>query len=250
MTIQSIYQIFIGVAVLLTAACTTIRAESLTQEEASVVAKIESWPGKWRSGKDGLAPYASSIIEDLKNLPNHSRRILYLNRLIDVVLSSSFEDCPPFPLEDWERRPVIMNANDEDPRKTLRSMHLAIVDTVEVIYCEQRRLYRPMEDRLSLILRFEQKMEKERKRLGAIDVGGASLLVDQFEKELGNYLAKGEQTEERLRIRSRFEKTMGRPIRDLLKIEEEQQQRLRLHRETVKKNMEAYKRSYYGLPPN
>ena len=86
------------------------------------------------------------------------------------------------------------------------------------------------------------KMEKERKRLGDLEVGNSGRLVDSLEVMVW-YFLKGPPSAEKQQVREVFEKTAGRPVRDHEKILADRWEFGKKQDEAARKMMRAFIRS-------
>ena len=212
--------------------------------ERKVKSEIASWTREWESKDGNVYALSKSVLADIRNLPEASRRMYYFNKFVDAVLSSSFEVGPKFPLEYWTTRPISIGADsDEDePQRLLLGRHGAIVDIGDMLYYETWRHGWLLADQIVLVFRFAAKMEEERKRLGCLEVGGSSRLVDRLEVRVWNFL-KGPPSDEQQQVREVFEKTAGRPVRDREKILADSLELDKKKDEAYHKMMKAYIRS-------
>jgi len=233
--------------VLFTGACNSIRADGLSQEEVKVRADIASWPQKWKSKENNLYDFSVSVLKDIGNIPQIWKRDAYFDQFVDAVLASSFEDCSSFPLEYWERRPIYMDT--KDPMLSLQGRHNTIVFIGELLYREQSRLFVPIKRRIALVVRFIDKMEKERRRLNAIEVGEVGgRLADVLERDVWEYL-QGQPVEEKRLVMAQFEKGIGHSVREPSKISEERRKFNKMRSETIDRRIREYMRTVYDRKP-
>lgn len=243
---KSICNVVISLALLFTGACSLTDTTDLSPEEAAVESAITSWPSKWKERGFDVYGFTETVLEDIQKISEVSRQKKCCDKLAEQVLSVSFEDGPKFPLEHWNTRPISVGAGgDEDmPRLALDSRHCIIVSIGKLFYRAQNRLAVPMEERMKLVFRFADKMEQERKRLKAMEVGSARDLIDDLERDLWYHL-QGYPTKEKQRIRAQFEKVVGRSIRDPDKIFEDRKEFLKRRTEASHKMLEEFKKSEY-----
>ena len=219
MGMKKMLYVALPLALLFAGACSMIGLPDISPEERKVKSEIASWTREWESRNGNVYALSKSVLEDIRKLPEASRRTYYFNKFVDEVLSSSFEVGPKFPLEYWTTRPISIGADSEDdePQRLLLGRHGAIVDIGEMLYYETWRHGWLLADQIVLVFRFAAKMEKERKRLGCLEVGCSGRLVDSLEERVCNFL-KGPPSDEQQQVREVFEKMAGRPVRDREKI--------------------------------
>lgn len=231
-------------ALLFAGACNMIGLTDISPEERKVKSEIASWTREWESENHNVYVLSKSVLEGIRKLPEASKRTYYFNKFVDAVLSSSFEVGPKFPLEHWTTRPITMGADckEDEPRRILLWRHRAIVDIGDMLYQETWRHGWKVADQIVLVFRFAAKMEKERKRLGDLEVGNSGRLVDSLEVMVW-YFLKGPPSAEKQQVREVFEKTAGRPVRDHEKILADRWEFGKKQDEAARKMMRAFIRS-------
>ena len=240
MGMKTIHNVAILFVLLFAGGCVT----NISPTERKVKSEIASWTREWESKNGNVYVLSKSVLEGIRKLPEASKRTYYFNKFVDAVLSSSFEVGPKFPLEHWTTRPITMGADceEDEPRRNLLWRHRAIVNIGDMLYYETWRHGWLLSDQIVLVFRFAAKMEKERKRLGDLEVGDSGRLVDTLEERVCDFL-KGPPSDEQQQVREVFEKTAGRPVRDREKIVADRLELGKKQDEAARKMMKAFIRS-------
>lgn len=240
MGMKTIHNVAILFVLLFAGGCVT----NISPTERKVKSEIASWTREWESKNGNVYVLSKSVLEGIRKLPEASKRAYYFNKFVDAVLSSSFEVGPKFPLEHWTTRPITMGADceEDEPRRNLLWRHRVIVDIGDMLYYETWRHGWLLADQIVLVFRFAAKMEKERKRLGDLEVGDSGRLVDTLEERVCDFL-KGPPSDEQQQVREVFEKTAGRPVRDREKIVADRLELRKKKKEAAHKMVEAFIKS-------
>ena len=210
--------------------------------------------------KDGITDsLEKSICERIEKMSDAKRQLACYRRLSDAVLSVRFEDVAEFPLEEW---PLLMDKADiDEERARLKRAHSVVVRIVEEIWKSMISVRMPHEDSWDLMFRMFKKMEAECGRLNAQNVANFSDVRDRGEWWFDFFVNHNVfPLDVEKRLRERFEKIVGRPLRTCDEVWSVQERRSeedqRTRREEILKKMELMSRLREGyrkkmnLPPD
>lgn len=196
--------------------------------------------------KDGVTDsLEKSICGRIEKMSDPKRQLACYRRLSDAVLSVRFEDVAEFPVEEW---PLMMDKADiDEERARLKHVHSQVVWIVEDIWSSMRSVRMPHEDSWDLMFRMFKKMEAECRRLNAQNVANFNVVRDSAEWRFDffvNHNVFPQDVEKRLR--KRFEKVVGRPLRTCDEVWSAQERRSEEHKRTrraeILKGMELMSR--------
>jgi len=194
--------------------------EGRTPLEVEIEEDIELWNRKNEGKSCAMWDFMTELCRKVKEVPSVEKRIVYLRQLTDKALAVKFEDGPKFPLEFWGTEPFSMSSSDA--KLALRGRHEFVVASVRELYRGIKKADVPFDVQFEPIFRLAEKIDVEKARLKALDVGGASYVLDEAECDLYE-LTKGEMTEYKKVLLNRFEATFYRPIRSPEEIAEDRQ---------------------------
>ena len=196
--------------------------------------------------KDGVTDsLEKSICGRIEKMSDPKRQLACYRRLSDAVLSVRFEDVAEFPVEEW---PLMMDKADiDEERARLKYVHSQVVWIVEEIWESMMSVRMPHDDSWDLMFRMFKKMEAECRRLNAQNVANFSVVRESAEWRFDffvNHNVFPQDVEKRLR--KRFEKVVGRPLRTCDEVWSAQERRSEEHKRTrraeILKGMELMSR--------
>lgn len=191
---------------------TSAQSRSLDEQETEICRNIDELSVKLQ--KDGITDsLEEKICRQIEKLSDRNRQIACYRRLSTAVLSVRFEDVADFPIEEWTLPMIIQDIDKE--RARLKRVHLGVVYIIsDVMNCSMLMMRMPTEEVWNPLLGMFEKMDAERRRLNVTDVAGYVHAMEMRELEFDSVLAHHvlpSDVEERLR--TRFEKIVGRPLR-------------------------------------
>lgn len=251
-----------GVAVWIAGAAGALSAEMpsrpLEEQEPALCGDIDKLAARLQ--KDGITDsLEKSICERIGKMSDAKRQLACYRRLSDAVLSVRFEDVSEFPVEEW---PLMMDKADiDEERARLKHVHSQVVWIVEEIWKSMMSVRMPHDDSWDLMFRMFKKMEAECRRLNAQNVANFNVVRDSAEWRFDffvNHNVFPQDVEKRLR--KRFEKVVGRPLRTCDEVWSAQERRSEEHKRTrraeILKGMELMSRlrenyrKKMNLPPD
>jgi len=174
--------------------------------------EIEGLIETWHTPPEGNRSHAfvSVLCEKIRGLADPELRLRYFRRVVDKALAVRFEDVDGFPVEVWGLEPFYLDSRDR--KGTLDGEHRFMVTVMRNVYYALRSSGLPLEDQFDPVFRFAAKVEAEKYRLKTLDVGEASRLLDEAERDLYGRTRNVHDPVAR-RLLNRFERTFYRPIR-------------------------------------
>lgn len=196
--------------------------------------------------KDGVTDsLEKSICGRIEKMSDPKRQLACYRRLSDAVLSVRFEDVAEFPVEEW---PLMMDKADiDEERARLKYVHSQVVWIVEEIWESMMSVRMPHDDSWDLMFRMFKKMEAECRRLNAQNVANFSVVRESAEWRFDFFVNhKVFPLDVEKRLRERFEKVVGRPLRTCDEVWSAQERRSEEHKRTrraeILKGMELMSR--------
>lgn len=194
-----------------------VKARITKQDETGTL--LEDCLKLWNEKRECDLHRIRSVCKKIDDEMSLDEKIAGYRKLLDGIFSIRFEDETFFPLVIWGTEPFFIDSND--PKNHLQDLHRIIVEVAAEVYAGLSRAEASWEVRFEPIFRLAEKVDAEKFRLKALDVGSSREVIDMAERDLYSLLAKDRSCESSIRLLNRFESVFGRPIRSPEQIDDD-----------------------------